>query len=260
MVKSRLGPMAVGNEEYEDSVVRILAHAPGSDVMLGDIDKDGKYTSQSLALQGSDDRNVVDRRLAEGDPVHEAKATWTGAFVRGDVFYNEEEHEQSRSGISMLYREKEWQALEIKRQMRLMQTPHAFMKPKDKDIASGELWSGTQQPVPFKIQRTDSGMPFDLTVPKLTTPELEKLRAEHDALDHEKATLQKELGITDIGDVREGRPPVLPDDVTRGMYQPPPTSKRWKPQCWQEAWGVGHEKSTTGLQSVISKGVMTRPS
>jgi hypothetical protein len=233
--------------------VRILAHAPGSDVMVGDIDKDGKYTTQSLALQGSDDRNIIDRRLAEADPVHEAKATWTGAFVRGDVFYNEEEHEEMRSGLSALYREKEWQALEIKRQMRLRQETFTAHKPADKDMESGEAWTGSNKAPPVKLQRTDNGIPFDVAVPDLTTPELEKLRSEFDALDWERATLRKELGLTDLGDVREGRPPILPDDPHRGLFQPPPTSKRWKPQCWQESWGVGHEKTTTGATSVFSE-------
>ena len=242
VIKSKMGAFNLGNEDYEDAVVRVLAHAPGSDTLLGDTDKDGKYTAQSLGLQNSEDRNIIDRRLAERDPVHEAHVTWTGSFVRGDIFYNEEEHEILRTGLSAMYRDREWQALEVKRQARSREAPWTTNRPAAKDHKTGELWAGTQEPPKFFFRRSDNGIPFDLAVPDLTTPELEKLRAECEGLEQERLAIRKELGLTDLGDVREGRGHVLPDDPTRGPFQPPPTSKRWKPQCWQETWGSSHEK------------------
>ncbi len=73
-------------------------------------------------------------------------------------------------------------------------------------------------------------------VEQLTTPELQRLHIECDSLEEERHNLRKELGLTDIGDFRDGRAPIVQD---KDPYATNPLSKRWKPKVWDEAWGFG---------------------
>lgn len=229
-VRENLGVHVVGDEEVEDATMRALAHTKQSSAMMKELDNNDEYGKKSIVN--------TDARAKENNPGQEHDSTWSTAVVRGDLFYNEEETEVLRNNLAHMFRDKEWQSLELKRQVRLRKQKKPVRKP--------DLPAGTSQDIPADIgdgeamdhqwDRTDSGVPFGNGVSELTTPELEKLRAECDALEEERIALRKELGLTDIGDFREGRPAV---DKGYDPYQPPPTSTRWKPKCWSESWGVG---------------------
>lgn len=234
--KEKMGMHVVGDEEHENTIVRAMAHTRYATEYLQDLDDDQQYGSNLLM--------PTDQRSKEGDVAGEHDATWTAAFVRGDMFYNEEEMQNMRQSVANVMRDKEWQELEMKRQTRIKQ-PYPVKKPKgyasegpiDPNTPDGDpmlhRWDGAGQ------FRTDGGVPMHQGIADLTTPELEKLRAECDALEDERVALRKELGLTNVSDWREGREPV---DKGYDPFQPPPTTKRFKPQVWEEPWGVATGK------------------
>lgn len=222
--REKMGVHCVGDEEVEDAVIRGFTQTKHAASVLQELDPDENYNS---FLENTD------QRTKDNDPAKESDRTWTAAFVRGDLFYNEEEVETMRSTMSHLYRDRAWQRLEMKRQNKHRQQSTAVRKPAD---GCDDPHASDGEPINHVMQRTDAHVPFGEGVPDLTTPELEKLRIECDALDEERVNLRKELGLTILGDMREGREPI---DKGYAPFQPPPTSDRWKPRVWQESWGVG---------------------
>jgi hypothetical protein len=220
-----MGVHKMDDEEVEDACVRLLTSTKSGSAYMNELDEDQKYSNRVLM--------DTDQRQKEASVAADWDGTWTAGFIRGDQFYNEEEVENMRSTMSHMYRDREWQALEMKRQTRFRKAPNPIGRPDDDDMDSP---FAKGQPLTHDIDRTDSHVPMHQGIADLTTPELEKLRAECDALEDERLALRKELGLSDVADFREGR-----EAVDRGYdpFQPPPTSGRWKPQCWQESWGVG---------------------
>eukprot|EP00164_Ancoracysta_twista_P001412 GFYU01001838.1.p1 GENE.GFYU01001838.1~~GFYU01001838.1.p1 ORF type:complete len:152 (+),score=14.99 GFYU01001838.1:62-457(+) len=125
----------------------------------------------------------------------------------------------------------EWQDLEYKRQVRKFKAQKPVGKPETNDPKDGD-----GDPQRHQWERTDLGIPHYDAVPDLSTPEMERLRIENDQLEDERIAIRKELGLTDLGDIREGRDPI---DKGYAPFQPPPVSARWKPKCWEESWGTG---------------------
>jgi len=232
--KQYLGPMVVGDEEVEDTMMRMIAHMNRSRMMMQELDEDGVYNDEDRVLQPY--------RKAESEPGKEhlkrnpkkAGATWTVGFVRGDLFYNEEEVQTMRTEMGHLFRNMEWQELEYKRHIRNNRQQWPVRKPKDGITDPND---GDGEPFLHQWERTDLGVPYHDAVPDLTTPELERLRIEADQLEDERLALRKELGLTDLGDIREGRPPIKKEH--EDTFMPPPTSARWKPKTWEESWGTG---------------------
>lgn len=221
-IRTFMGPHVVGEEEYEDAVVRSLAHTPNASSVLNEMDSDETFNKFL---------NHYNKRDRDKDP-HKENATWTVGLCRGDLFYNEEETEMMRTSLGHIFRDREWQALEMKRQTRTRKQPYTVRMPEDPTDPN----SHQGEPPHHYYERTDQGVPFDTGVEQLTTPALEKVKAECDALEDERVRLRKELGLTDLGDFREGRAPV---EKGYAPFQPHPTSKRWKPKCWNESWGTG---------------------
>ncbi len=227
--REHLGVHVVGDEEVEDTTMRALAHTKQSQMQMRELDNNEDYGKN---MMGS-----TDLRGKENNPAKELDATWSAAVVRGDIFYNEEETETLRNTIATMFRDREWQELELKRQVRLKKQKNPVRRPVYKTVAgSDDVEMVDGEPMDHQWDRTDSGVPFGGGVSELTTPELEKLKAECDALEEERIALRRELGLTDTGDYREGRAPV---DKGYDPFQPPPTSTRWKPKCWAESWGAG---------------------
>nr|CCC90338.1 conserved hypothetical protein [Trypanosoma congolense IL3000] len=229
--KSYFGPMILEDEEVEDSLMRIMAHMNRSQQTFQELDDDQVY--------GDAHRATKPLRKTERNPETEytqkakAGATWTLGFVRGDLFYNEEEVEVMRTELGHVFRNMAWQELEYKRQVRMNKKQHPVRKPTSDDPNDPD--SG---PFTHYWERTDLGIPYHDAVPDLTSPELERLRIEADQLEDERLAIRKELGLTDLGDVREGRTPIDKAGA-REPFQPPPVSSRWRPKCWEEAWGTG---------------------
>lgn len=226
--KEYFGPMVLENEEVEDSLMRMMAHLSRSSQTFEELDEDQTYGDRHRRLKPM--RSIARCPGESTDPTtrKESGATWTLGFVRGDRFYNEEETEVMRHELCHVFRNKEWQNLEYKRQVRVNHAQHPRGKP-------GE-GSEKGQPLKHYWQRSDLGIPYHDAVPDLTTPELERLRIESDQLEDERLALRKELGLTDLGDIREGRGPI---DTGHAPFQMPPVSARWKPKCWEEPWGTG---------------------
>jgi hypothetical protein len=222
-----MGVHKLDTEEVEDSLVRLLATTRPGSAFMNELDPDQKYANSVLLN--------TDQRANDKDVASEWEGTWTAGFIRGDQFYNEEETETMRTTMSHVYRDREWQTLEMKRQTRLRKAPHPIGKP-DEDTEDLTSPFAEGRPVGQDFARTDSHVPMHQGIADLTTPELEKLRMECDALEDERVALRKELGLMDLTDFREGR-----ESIDQGFdpFQPPPTSGRWKPKCWQESWGVG---------------------
>lgn len=293
--KAFFGAIVVEDEEVEDTLMRLMAHLHRAQSTFQELDEDQVY--------GDANRATKPLRQTDRSPGMEAEArnrqrgaTWTMGFVRGDLFYNEEETQVMRHELGHLFRNKEWQELEYKRQVRKNkhQPPHgmphvgANSDPyKMDDSSSGKNSSGGSgeggrtgeeedepnmfapkepidpntpdgSPMTHYWERTDLGIPYDAAIPDLTTPALERLHIEADQLEDDRLAIRKELGLMDLGDIREGRDPVIPGDVKEminkapeeihhwmktttgeGPFQPPPVSTRWKPKCWEEPWGTG---------------------
>ncbi|ESL07880.1 hypothetical protein TRSC58_04427 [Trypanosoma rangeli SC58] len=231
--KQYFGAMVLEEEEVEDALMRIMAHMNRSQQTFQELDEDQVY--------GDAHRATKPLRQAEHHPEKEhaakaqAGATWTLGFVRGDLFYNEEEVEVMRTELGHVFRNMAWQELEYKRQVRVNRRQHPVRKP-----AEGTTDPNAPDGEPFVHywERTDLGIPYHDAVPDLTTPELERLRVEVDQIEDERLAIRKELGLTDLGDIREGRDPI---DKAGGCepFQPPPVSSRWRPKCWEEMWGTG---------------------
>lgn len=291
--KAFFGAIVVEDEEVEDTLMRLMAHLNRAQSTFQELDEDQVY--------GDANRATKPLRQTDRSPGMEAEArqrqkgaTWTMGFVRGDLFYNEEETQVMRQELGHLFRNKEWQELEYKRQVRRnkQQPPHGMphtgsnTKPNEM-YPSGAAGSTDAEeaerrrqqnpyedhepidpntpdgaPMNHYWERTDLGIPYDAAVPDLTTPALERLHIEADQLEDERLAWRKELGLTDLGDIREGRESVIPGDITaiqeqekkggresvnhwmktatgEGPFQPPPVSTRWKPKCWEEPWGTG---------------------
>ncbi|EPY22904.1 hypothetical protein STCU_08055 [Strigomonas culicis] len=231
--KQFFGPMVLENEEVEDSLMRIMAHLNRSQQTFQELDDDQVYGDAHRATKPM---REMERRPGEEATARGKKgATWTLGFVRGDVFYNEEEAQVMRKELGHLFRNMEWQELEYKRQVRMNKQQHPRGKPAegttDPNAPDGDAMT-------HYWERTDLGIPHHDAVPDLTTPELERLRIEADQLEDERWAIRKELGLTDLGDIREGRDPIAKDNC-REPFQPPPVSSRWKPKCWEETWGTG---------------------
>lgn len=209
----------------------------------------GKPVAHDTNAEEDEDERSAEKRRRAG-------TSWTVGFARGDLFYNEEEVEVMRSELGHMYRNMEWQNLEYKRQVRVQRRQHPLGKPAE----GTESPNAPDGPAPRHVwERTDLGIPYHDAVPDLTTPMLERLRTESDQLEDERLALRKELGLTDLGDIREGRDPIVCDGRAGVMsasdstgrrreegettspapFQPPPVSTRWKPRCWEEAWGTG---------------------
>ncbi|AAZ11171.1 hypothetical protein, conserved [Trypanosoma brucei brucei TREU927] len=229
--KSYFGPMILDDEEVEDALMRIMAHMNRSQQTFQELDDDQVY--------GDAHRATKPLRQTEHNPQTEytqkakSGATWTLGFVRGDLFYNEEEVEVMRTELGHVFRNMAWQELEYKRQVRMNKKQHPVRKPTSDDPNDPD-----GEPFAHYWERTDLGIPYHDAVPDLTTPELERLRIEADQLEDERLAIRKELGLTDLGDIREGRNPIDKDGA-REPFQPPPVSTRWRPKCWEEAWGTG---------------------
>ncbi|PBJ69220.1 hypothetical protein TcG_08109 [Trypanosoma cruzi] len=231
--KQYFGAMVLEEEEVEDALMRIMAHMNRSQQTFQELDDDQVY--------GDAHRATKPLRQAEHHPEKEhatkaqSGATWTLGFVRGDLFYNEEEVEVMRTELGHVFRNMAWQELEYKRQVRMNKRQHPVRKP-----AEGTTDPNAPDGEPFihYWERTDLGIPYHDAVPDLTTPELERLRVEVDQLEDERLAIRKELGLTDLGDIREGRDPIDKPGA-REPFQPPPLSSRWRPKCWEEAWGTG---------------------
>lgn len=225
------GAMVLEDEEIEDSLMRLLAHMNRSQATFQELDDDQFY--------GDAHRAVKPLRETEKKPGEEVKAksergaTWTLGFVRGDLFYNEEEVEVMRSELSHVFRNMEWQSMEYKRQVRVNKSQPPRGKP-----AEGTTDPNSRDGIPMNHYwpRTDMDIPYHDAVPDLTTPELERMRIESDQLEDERLAIRRELGLTDLGDIRENRDPIQRD---HDPFQPPPVSTRWKPKCWEEPWGTG---------------------
>lgn len=285
--KQFFGAIVVEDEEVEDTLMRLMAHLHRAQSTFQELDEDQVY--------GDANRATKPLRQTDRSPGMEAEArnrqkgaTWTMGFVRGDLFYNEEETQVMRQELGHLFRNKEWQELEYKRQVRKNkhQPPHGmphvggntepYKMDQTADPGSGS-GDGSEEdsnmyapkepidpstpdgsPMTHYWERTDLGIPYDAAIPDLTTPVLERLHIEADQLEDERLAWRKELGLTDLGDIREGRDPVIPgavedmvnkspDEVSHwmktttgeGPFQPPPVSTRWKPKCWEEPWGTG---------------------
>jgi hypothetical protein len=227
--KRKLGPMVHEGEHLEDAAMRILRHMPLSGVQMPNID----VQDRNQELPGPLDAFAPHRKGEKADPELELKqrdkfhkATWTEGFIRGDVFYNEEETEILRSEIGDVFRSMRWAELEYKRQTRQVKAQPPVKRP---DPATGE-------PAPFLhyTPRTDSYIPHVDAVPDLTSPVLERLILESQQYEDERLATRKELFLMDLGDVREGRGAALKD---HDLYRPPPPSTRWRPQTWEETWG-----------------------
>lgn len=268
--KSFFGAIVVEDEEVEDTLMRLMAHLNRAQSTFQELDEDQVYGDANRATQPI--RQTDRSPGAEAEVRKKQKgATWTMGFVRGDLFYNEEETQVMRSELGHLFRAKEWQELEYKRQVRKnkQQPPHGMPPAAEKGRGDDGSSSNRYEPqeaidpntpdgVPMNHywERTDLGIPYDAAIPDLTTPALEKHRIETDQLEDERLALRKELGLTDLGDIREGRDPVIPGPVEEvlankdgnhwmktttgeGPFQPPPVTSRWKPKCWEEPWGTG---------------------
>ncbi|EPY39745.1 hypothetical protein AGDE_04183 [Angomonas deanei] len=231
--KQFFGPMVLENEEVEDSLMRLMAHMNRAQQTFQELDDDQVY--------GDAHRSQKPLRDTERNPQSETEArakkkgaTWTLGFVRGDLFYNEEETQVMREELGHLFRNMEWQNLEYKRQVRMNKRQNPAGKP-----AEGTTDPNTPDGAPMTHywERTDLGIPYHDAVPDLTTPELERLHIEADQLEDERLAIRKELGLTDLGDIREGRAPI--DKGTKDVLSPPPVSARWKPKVWEETWGTG---------------------
>lgn len=230
--KQFFGAMVLEDEEVEDALMRLMAHMNRASQTFQELDDDQVYGD---AHRASKPLREMERRPGEevASKQKQKGATWTLGFARGDLFYNEEETQVMRTEMGHLFRNMEWQELEYKRQVRKnkQQPPHG--KPvegaDDPNAPDGE-------PMKHYWERTDLGIPYHDAVPDLTTPELERMRIESDQLEDERLAIRKELGLTDLGDIREGRDPIQRDHAP---FQPPPVSTRWKPKCWEESWGTG---------------------
>ncbi|KAH9588734.1 hypothetical protein LSM04_002682 [Trypanosoma melophagium] len=231
--KEYFGAMVLEEEEVEDALMRIMAHMNRSQQTFQELDDDQVY--------GDAHRATKPLRQAEHNPEKEhatkakSGATWTLGFVRGDLFYNEEEVEVMRTELGHVFRNMAWQELEYKRQVRRNKRQHPVRKP-----AEGTTDPNAPDGEPFAHywERTDLGIPYHDAVPALTTPELERLRLETDRLEDERLAHRRELGLTDLGDIREGRGAITKPGA-REPFQPPPVSSRWRPKCWEESWGTG---------------------
>lgn len=223
-----MGVHVVADEEAEDTTMRALAHTKHASYQMRELDNNEEY-GKSMVMN-------TDQRSKEANPAKELDASWSAAVVRGDLFYNEEETETLRNTVATMFRDREWQELELKRQVRLKKQKNPVRRPQYKTGADDTVEVVDGEPMDHQWDRTDSGVPFGNGVSDLTTPELEKLKAECDALEEERIALRRELGLTDTGDFRENRAPV---DKGYDPFQPPPTSTRWKPKCWSESWGAG---------------------
>eukprot|EP00796_Vickermania_ingenoplastis_P007709 gene7709-5408_t len=272
--KTFFGPLVVEDEEVEDTLMRILAHLNRAQSTFQELDEDQVYGDAHRATQPlrTTDRSPgieLDNRQAEKRS-REKGATWTMGFVRGDLFYNEEETQVMREELGHLFRNKEWQELEYKRQVRKnkYQPPHGMpnIYGEEKGVGSSRSGGGDErgmtaeelqgragggreveaidpnmpdgEPMRQYWERTDLGIPYHDAVPDLTTPTLEKLRIEADQLEDQRLDLRKELGLTDLGGYSRRTRPHRPWG-REGPFQPPPVSSRWKPKCWEEPWGTG---------------------
>ncbi|KAG5512077.1 hypothetical protein GH5_08034 [Leishmania sp. Ghana 2012 LV757] len=230
--KQFFGAMVLEDEEVEDALMRLMAHMNRASQTFQELDDDQVYGDAHRATKPL---RETERKPGEEMAARQKRkgATWTLGFARGDLFYNEEETQVMRTEMGHLFRNMEWQELEYKRQVRMnkQQPPHG--KPPegttDPNTPDGD-------PMNHYWERTDLGIPYHDAVPDLTTPELERMRIESSQLEDERLAIRKELGLTDLGDIREGREPITRDHAP---FQPPPVSQRWKPKCWEESWGTG---------------------
>lgn len=251
--KEFFGAVVVEDEEVEDTLMRLMAHLNRAQTTFQELDEDQTYGD---AHQAAKPLRQTDRSPGmEAEARSKQKgATWTMGFVRGDLFYNEEETQTMRQELGHVFRNKEWQELEYKRQVRRnkKQPPHGMPPHVAENGEDGDPSAPDGDPMVHYWERTDLGIPYDAAVPDLTTPILERLHLETDQLEDERLAYRKELGLTDLGDIREGRDPIVPGDPSQpdggklmqtttgtGPFQPPPVSTRWKPQCWEEPWGTG---------------------
>lgn len=227
--KQAMGPNVVGDEEVEDAVIRNIAQIGRASDTLMELDDKHDYDDSIRRTQPMREKD----RKPEEEARDRAKqgATWTLGFVRGDLFYNEEETQLMRQEMGHVFRNREWQELEYKRQVRKWKSQDPINKPK-----SDNPHDINGDPVRHIWERTDLGIPHHDGVPDLTTPEIERLRIEFEQLEDERLATRKELGLTDLGDIREGRDPI---DKGHNPFQPPPVSGRFKPKVWEESWGTG---------------------
>ncbi|KAG8348912.1 hypothetical protein ERJ75_000421400 [Trypanosoma vivax] len=229
--KDYFGPMILEDEEVEDALMRIMAHMNRSQQTFQELDDDQVYGDAHRATKPL--RQAEHQPHVEHDQKAKRGATWTLGFVRGDLFYNEEEVEVMRTELGHVFRNMAWQELEYKRQVRMNKKQHPVRKPTSDDPNAPD-----GEPFVHYWERTDLGIPYHDAVPDLTTPELERLRIETDQSEDERLAIRKELGLMDLGDIREGRSPIDKPGA-RDPFQPPPVSSRWRPKCWEEAWGTG---------------------
>jgi hypothetical protein len=246
--KEASGPLVHEHESFEDAWARAVAQVPE----MGGVFDDKDFQTQE---QDSLHRTVKPARMREQenmDPSDELgkreqesgtdqgakgvkpKGTWHQVFTRPDLFYNEEESDVLRSEVQHMFRSMEWQQLEYKRQVRVRnaQPPHGMPE----DVwEHGDVDAATKAAEPLKMiwERIDLGIPYHDAVPDLSSPELERMRLEADQLEDHRLAFRLELGLTDLGDIREGRPPI---DKGEEPYRRP-LSKKYKPKVWDEQWG-----------------------
>ena len=222
--KDYIGPHVIGNEEVEDAVVRQIVSYHRADMLheMNEKDEFGELIRKQRpqrSVENSPDEEMANRKSG---------TTWNVAFVKGEVFYNEQDTQNMRTELGHMYRQMEWQDLEYKRQIQKRKQPWPINKPK----ANGS----PGEPMNESWERMDGGIPHHDAVPDLTTPELERLRIESDQLEDERLATRKELGLTDLGDIRDGRDPI---DKGYAPFQPRPSSETFAPKCWSESWGTG---------------------
>lgn len=266
--KESAGPIVHEHESAEDAMARAMANVPemgglydDKDFQIQDQDsyhrtvKPARVREQEKldpeeemadrvraggVLYGSDPATGGGTQNSSSRPTNgvsskgKNKGTWHQVFVRPDLFYNEEEVDVLRSEVSHMFRSMEWQELEYKRQVRQAKAQKPFGMP-EKTLETGDIEAGQKAAVPLTMywERLDKGIPYHDAVPDLSSPELERLRLEADQLDDQRLAIRLELGLTDLGDMREGRPPI---DKGDSPYMKPITA-RYKPRVWDESWG-----------------------
>ena len=232
--KDYSGPIIHQNDEVEDALMRASAQVPEMGPFYGERDPEQEFDNNHRTMKPE---RMIQQDLNPGHEMSErekggqgkARGTWHQGLVRPDLFYNEEETEAMKSEIHHMFRSMEWQELEYKRQVRMRkaQKPHGLAENAFEDTdAKGE-------PMQQIWERMDVGIPYHDAVPDLSSPELERLRLETEQLDDHRLAIRIELGLTDLGDIREGRPPI---DKGEEPYRRPLT-KDYKPRVWDEAWG-----------------------
>jgi hypothetical protein len=248
--KAYAGPVIHEHESFEDGIHRAIAQIPEMSGILDDRDfqtqdqdnmhrqvKPSRIREQENP-DPDDELGQRERELGQGHSMAggrsgKTKATWHQAFVRPDLFFNEEETEVMRFEIQNMFKQMEWQDLEYRRQVRRRnaQPPHGL---NEAIFEHGDI--NPQQdaePMQMHWDRLDLGIPYHDAVPDLTSPELERLRLEAEQLEEQRHAIRCELGLTDLGDIREGRPPIDKGDEPYRR----PVSKNYKPKVWDETWG-----------------------